>query len=356
MVVVNVVGLRSEQSGLNQRNTSLRPADLLCIDGLRVSLKTSGGSVAIIDDVGFTVRAGETVGVVGESGCGKTTTALAVVGLLPKNTRIDGGSVTFAGQDLTAMKESGLQRVRGAEIGFVSQQPSISLNPAFRVGWQIAEAVRTHMKVPRSEARRRAVELLGLVRLPNPAAVARRYPHELSGGMAQRVAIARALAGEPRLLVADEPTTALDVTVQAEILSLLRELQVEKHMAILIVTHDWGVVADICDRAVVMYAGQVIEQADVSPMFHRPGHPYTKALLAANPLYATGAEFLPAIPGEVPQPGKWPQGCHFQNRCQYATSECGTVPIQLVEIGLNRISRCIRHEVMMSDADREVNE
>jgi len=169
VVVVNVVGLGSEQSGLDQRNTSLRPADLLCIDGLRVSLKTSGGSVAIIDDVGFTVRAGETVGVVGESGCGKTTTALAVVGLLPKNTRIDGGSVTFAGQDLTAMKESGLQRVRGAEIGFVSQQPSISLNPAFRVGWQIAEAVRTHMKVPRSEARRRAVELLGLVRLPNPA-------------------------------------------------------------------------------------------------------------------------------------------------------------------------------------------
>jgi peptide/nickel transport system permease protein len=356
---MNMVRLDGDEIELNQMDAErAHPIDstLLSIDGLRVTLKSGGGTVAIIDDVGFDVHAGETVGLVGESGCGKTTTALAVVGLLSGTTRIDAGTVVFEGQDLAMMTEKQLQKVRGAKIGFVSQEPTISLNPAFRVGWQVAEAVRTHHKVSRQEAQRKAVELLGRVRLPNPLALARRYPHELSGGMAQRVAIARALAGEPRLLIADEPTTALDVTVQAEILELLRELQVEQQMAILLVTHDWGVVADLCDRAVVMYGGQVVEIADVGPMFRQPRHPYTEALLAANPLYATESEYLPAIPGEVPKPGKWPDGCRFHNRCHYATSACQTGTIGLEEPSAGRVTRCIRQEEIFRDDESAVIE
>jgi peptide/nickel transport system permease protein len=329
---------------------SMTDSALLSVNSLQVEYRSATGAVAVIDDVSFTVGTGETVGLVGESGCGKTTTALAILGLLPGGTRITAGSVWFDGQDLAAMSEGELQRVRGAKIGFVSQEPLISLNPAFRVGWQLAEAVRTHRNVSRREARRQAVQLLERVHLPDPVAVARRYPHELSGGMAQRVAIARALAGQPRLLIADEPTTALDVTVQAEILGLLRELQDEQQMATLFITHDWGVVADVCDRAVVMYAGQVVEQADVGPMLHEPMHPYTEALLAANPHNVTEVELLPTIRGDVPQPGKWPDGCHFHDRCQYATSGCRMDPIALERPSPGRTTRCIHHDELLHNA------
>jgi peptide/nickel transport system permease protein len=186
------------------------------------------------------------------------------------------------------------------------------------------------------------------VRLPDPQAVARRYPHELSGGMAQRVAIARALAGDPKLLIADEPTTALDVTVQAEILDLLRELQADREMAILLVTHDWGVVADLCDRAVVMYAGQVVERGDLTPILREPLHPYTQALLASSPEHSIGAETLPTIPGGVPKPGEWPSGCHFHPRCAYATSACRERPIQLERIDGQRETRCIHHDQLLA--------
>jgi peptide/nickel transport system ATP-binding protein/peptide/nickel transport system permease protein len=213
-----------------------------------------------------------------------------------------------------------------------------------RVGWQVAEAVRTHHRVSRQEARERAVDLLRLVQLPEPEVVSRRYPHELSGGMAQRVSIARALAGEPDLLIADEPTTALDVTVQADILELLRGLQQERGMALLLISHDWGVIADICDRVAVMYAGEVVETSATLPLFRAPLHPYTQALLSSNPHHAAAGERLPTIPGTVPRPGSWPHGCHFHPRCEYRSATCEAAPIALDNVAPGRTSRCIHYD------------
>lgn len=317
---------------------------LLSIEGLRVSFGSATSARTVLDDVSLEVRPGETIGLVGESGCGKTATAMSILGLLPGTGRIEAGTIWFNGRDLAALPERELRGIRGKEIGLISQEPMISLNPAFRIGRQLAEAVRKHHGVTFREAHSRAIALLRRVHLPDPETVARRYPHELSGGMAQRVAIARALAGEPKLLIADEPTTALDVTVQAEILDLLREIQREHGMAVLLVTHDWGVVADICDRAVIMYAGQVVECAELLPMFQQPLHPYTEALLAANPQNATGTEMLPAIPGSVPPPGQWPLGCHFHTRCRYATDACREASIQLEQPANGRLTRCIHHD------------
>lgn len=314
---------------------------LLDIADLRVVLDSPSGPVSVLDGVSVDVAAGETVGLVGESGCGKTMTAMAILGLLPGNARIDGGRIDFNDVDLTALPERELRRIRGKQIGLVSQEPMVGLNPVFRVGWQLAEAVRQHHNLPRQMARERVRDLLASVHLPDPDAVARRYPHELSGGMAQRVAIARALAGEPRLLIADEPTTALDVTVQDEILGLLHDLRQERDMAILLVTHDWGVVADMCQRAVVMYAGEIVERGDIVPIFDEPLHPYTQALLESNPHDVEYGEMLPAIPGSVPKPGAWPSGCRFQPRCRYATPSCVERPIPLDEPIGGRQTRCI---------------
>jgi peptide/nickel transport system permease protein len=320
---------------------------LLSVEGLTVTFRSPAGArVKVVDDVSLTVNAGETVGIVGESGCGKTATAMAILGLLPGTGSIEQGRICFAGRELTRLSERDLHRLRGKEIGLISQEPMVSLNPTFRVGWQLAEGVRRHQRVSKAVARTRALELLEQVRLPDPVAVARRYPHELSGGMAQRVAIARALAGEPKLLIADEPTTALDVTVQGEIVELLRELQLEREMAILLVTHDWGVVADICHRAVVMYAGQVVESAELVTLFREPLHPYTEALLASNPHHVIGADMLPSIPGTVPKPGHWPTGCHFQPRCGYATADCGREPISLEEVESEHETRCINSRLL----------
>ena len=316
---------------------------LLSIRNLTVTFGAPG-PVRIINDVSFEVGARETVGLVGESGCGKTVTAMSVIRMLPGDGEITGGRIVFDGRDLASLPAKELRRVRGSQIGLISQEPMASLNPAFRVGSQLALSIRVHQGVSRRAARAAAVELLRSVRLPEPELVARRYPHELSGGMAQRVAIARALAGEPKLLIADEPTTALDVTVQAEILELLRELQRERGMAILLVTHDWGVVADLCDRAVVMYAGQVVEQAALTPLFCQPMHPYTQALLLADPHHAPDADQLPTIPGGVPKPGAWPQGCHFHPRCGYATAECQERPVPLESSAAGRETRCIHRD------------
>jgi peptide/nickel transport system permease protein len=271
---------------------------------------------------------------------------MSLLGLLPANGEIAGGRIIFDGRDLAAMSDKALRAVRGREIGLISQEPMVSLTPGFRVGWQIALAIRTHHGVSRRAARARAIELLQSVQLPEPELVAQRYPHELSGGMAQRVAIARALAGDPKLLIADEPTTALDVTVQAEILELLHELKQTHDMAILLVTHDWGVVADLCDRAVVMYAGEVVEQAPLLPLFHEPLHPYTQALLASNPHHAQDAEVLPVIMGSVPRPGMWPAGCHFHPRCPIATEACETALIPLERPIADRETRCIHHDML----------
>jgi peptide/nickel transport system permease protein len=319
---------------------------LLSVQGLNVTFKSSGHEVRAVEGVSFDIEAGATVGIVGESGCGKTATVMSILGLLPGAGEIESGRILFDGRDLAHLSERELRGIRGKQIGLISQEPMISLNPVFRVGWQLAEVVQRHHGVSRSVARARVLELLEQVRLPDPAAVARRYPHELSGGMAQRVAIARALAGEPKLLIADEPTTALDVTVQAEILDLLRELQRDRQMAILLVTHDWGVVADICERAIVMYAGQVVERADSLQMVRDPRHPYTEGLLASNPHNAPEGEVLPSIPGMVPRPGQWPVGCHFQARCVYATAACGEHPIELEKLAGGRETRCIHHDAL----------
>ncbi|HEU4702992.1 MAG TPA: dipeptide/oligopeptide/nickel ABC transporter permease/ATP-binding protein [Conexibacter sp.] len=319
---------------------------LLAVEGLGVVFDSPGGPVPVVEDLTLQVRPGEAVGLLGESGCGKTMSAMAILGLLPGIARISSGSIGYGGRDLVSLSERELSKVRGKEIALISQEPMVSLTPTLRVGWQIAEAVRRHRGVSKQEARERAIELLRQVHLPEPELVARRYLHELSGGMAQRVAIARALAGEPKLVIADEPTTALDVTVQAEILDLLRELQRERGMAILLITHDWGVIADICDRAVVMYAGQLVEQAGLEPIFERPRHPYTQALLASNPHHAVEGEPLPTIPGAVPRPGDWPAGCHFHPRCAYATDACRDGRIPVVSLPAGRETRCIHHEQM----------
>ncbi|WP_432837837.1 dipeptide/oligopeptide/nickel ABC transporter permease/ATP-binding protein [Dactylosporangium sp. CA-092794] len=317
------------------------PPSLLAVEGLSVAVPAGDGDRLLVEGVSFDVRAGETVGIVGESGCGKTVTTRAITDLLPGGAFRTAGRIRFDGVDLAALGERELRRYRGRRIAVVSQEPMASFDPLFRVGDQIAEAVRRHLRLGRAAARARAVELLASVHLPDPAAVARAYPHELSGGMAQRAAIARALAGEPQLLIADEPTTALDVTVQAGILDLLRELRTDRGMAILLVTHDWGIVADSCDRVVVMYAGEVVERAQVGPIFAAPRHPYTQALLASDPHEAPAGRDLPTIPGTVPPPGAWPPGCRFRERCALATAGCER-PIALIPAGPGQESRCIR--------------
>jgi peptide/nickel transport system permease protein len=317
---------------------------LLSVTGLTIAFGTDHGDLTVVRDVSFELAAGEALGIVGESGCGKTVTARALLGLLPGSGHVTAGSAVLGGRDLAVLPEREFRRIRGGEIALISQEPMSGLDPSFRVGGQLAEVVRRHHALSRRQARARAAELLDLVNLPEPQEMLSRYPHELSGGMAQRVSIALALAGNPRLLIADEPTTALDVTVQAEILALLRDLQERLGMAIILVTHDWGVLADLCDRAVVMYAGEVVEQASVEDLYRSPRHPYTEGLLAANPRVAPVADTLPAIPGTVPPPAAWPAGCHFQPRCRYATDQCGAGVIPLAAPQPARLTRCIHSD------------
>lgn len=335
---------RTEASTGEPRGIAAPGDALLSVEDLTVVLDSPAGPTTVVDEVSFDLVAGETVAIVGESGCGKTMTARSILGLLPATARIDSGRILFDERDLAAMPERALRQIRGKRIGLISQEPMVSLNPAIRIGRQLAEVVRTHHGTSRRVARSRAIELLQRVELAEPELIARRYPHELSGGMAQRVAIARALAGDPDLLIADEPTTALDVTLQAEILNLLRQLQHERNMAILLVTHDWGVVADLADRALVMYAGQVVERGPLVPIFREPLHPYTQGLLASNPHHAPEAETLPSIPGTVPQPVDWPTGCHFHPRCRYATVTCTEHRILLEEPTEGRQTRCIHYD------------
>lgn len=321
---------------------------LLSVRGLTIAFPGAAEDVTVVQEVSFDVAAGEAVGIVGESGCGKTMTARSLLGLLPDGGRITAGSIRFEGRDLARLTEREHACVRGSRIGLISQEPMAGLDPSFRVGSQLAEVVRRHSRVSRRQGQARARELLELVNLPEPDRVARSYPHELSGGMAQRVAIALALAGDPVLLVADEPTTALDVTVQAEILALLADLRARLGMAVILVTHDWGVLADLCDRAVVMYAGQIVEQASVAELYREPRHPYTEGLLAANPHLAATTGDLPAIPGTVPPPDAWPVGCHFLPRCPYATERCGAGPIPLRTAASEHLTRCVHFEEMVA--------
>jgi peptide/nickel transport system permease protein len=346
------VPVRTRRAAAKAAAASAEPAPqaearLLTVAHLSVGFPGREQDLRVVEDVTFDVAAGEIVGIVGESGCGKSVTISAIVGLLPGSGRIEGGSIWFEGTDLARASEAELRKLRGRKIGFVSQEPMMSLDPSYRVGFQIEEALRHHLGLSRAVARARALELLRDMHFVDPGAVARRYPHELSGGMAQRVAVARALAGEPELLIADEPTTALDVTVQAEILELIRELQTTRRMAVLVVTHDWGVVADLCDRVVVMYAGQIIERSDVQSIFDTPLHPYTEALLASNPHLAPEAATLPMIPGTVPAPGSWPAGCRFSARCRYAVAACAEPEIPIDAPYQAHETRCIRYDQLI---------
>ncbi|GGN20490.1 dipeptide/oligopeptide/nickel ABC transporter permease/ATP-binding protein [Streptomyces fuscichromogenes] len=318
------------------------PDALLSVRGLTVSLTIEGTPTAVIRDVSFDLRSGEVLGIVGETGCGKTITATSLLGMLPAGGRIASGTILFEGTDLARADAATMRRIRGRRIGWISQDPISSLDPSFTAGAQVAEVVRLHTGCSRKQARERTLELFAKVRLPDPGRVAGSYPHQLSGGMAQRVGIAAALAGDPALVIADEPTTALDVTVQAEILDLLRELQAAG-TAVVLITHDWGVLADLCDRAVVMYAGEVVEEAEVTDLVTTPTHPYTAGLLGSDPHHALPGQPLPAVEGAVPPPTQWPVGCHFQNRCPRVTDACKEKPVvisRLVE--LERSTRCIR--------------
>ncbi len=309
---------------------------LLSVRGLSVEF----GGTTVVDGVSFDVSRGEFVGLVGESGSGKTVTALAVLDLLGAGGRITAGSIRFEGRELRD-NPAAVRAVRGTGIAFISQEPMVALDPSFRIGWQLVEAIRHHDRCSAAVARERALELLAAVRLKDPQRVFDSFPHQVSGGMAQRVVIARALAGRPRLLIADEPTTALDVTVQAEILALLRSMQADG-MSVIIVTHDWGVVAETCQRAIVMYAGQVVESAPLPEVIHAPRHPYTEGLLDSNPSGVRRGETLRTIGGVVPAPSDWPAGCRFAARCPLAVEACRTAPIPEFSLEADWQSRCIR--------------
>src|SRR5213083_1996951 len=304
---------------------------LLDVRDLGTSFFLEGGEARAVDGVSFALDAGRVLGLVGESGCGKSVSALSLMRLVPPPGRIVGGKVSFDGRDLLTLPERDMRAVRGAGLAMIFQEPMTSLNPVFTVGSQIAEAVRLHRPVSRREAWERAVELLAEVGIAEPARRARDYPHRLSGGMRQRVMIAMAISCEPRVLIADEPTTALDVTIQAEILDLLRALRAQHRMAVLLITHDLGVVAEQADAVAIMYAGRIVEYANVFEIFDRPLHPYTQALFRSMPSLGGRRERLEAIGGQVPDPFHLPSGCAFRDRCPQAIAACADAIPPLVE-------------------------
>jgi peptide/nickel transport system ATP-binding protein len=291
-------------------------APLLEVSGLRTSFATRAGVVRAVTGVDFSIARGEVLGLVGESGCGKSVTSLSILGLVARPGRVEAGTVRFDGRDLVTLPEPELRKVRGDRIAMIFQQPTSSLNPVMQVGDQIGEVLELHRNMKRRAAHDRVLELMRLVGIPDPERRIRAYPHEMSGGMAQRVMIAMALACEPELLIADEPTTALDVTIQAQILDLMRTLQRETGTAIILITHDLGVVAEMCDRVAVMYAGEIVEQTDVRTLFASPQHPYTRGLIASVPVPGIIQDELATIPGNVPNLVDLPPGCRFAPRCQ----------------------------------------
>ncbi len=306
---------------------------LLDIRGLKTHFFTDDGVVRAVDGVSFPLRRGEVLGVVGESGCGKSVTALSVLRLVSPPGRIVEGRIFFEGRDLVPLPEHEMRAIRGHRISMIFQEPMTSLNPVFTVGNQIAEAVRLHLKASKAEARERTIEMLRKVKIPSPETRVDEYPHQMSGGMRQRVMIAMALACGPRLLIADEPTTALDVTIQAQILELMKELQRESGMSIMLITHDLAVVAETADQVAVMYASKMAEHASVRELFANPLHPYTQGLMRARPSLETKkAEQLRVIPGTVPNPLAFPSGCKFHPRCPLAVERCRTVEPALREL------------------------
>ena len=314
---------------------------VLQIENLQTHFFTDRGQVPAVDGVSITVHKGEVVGIVGESGCGKSVTSLSIMKLVPNPPgKIVGGAIRFKGEDLVLASEKRMREIRGNEIAMIFQEPMTSLNPVFTIGDQIGEAIRLHTKTSKKEARQKAVEMLKKVGIPRAEAIVDEYPHQLSGGMRQRVMIAMAMACNPELLIADEPTTALDVTIQAQILDLMRQLNQEADTAVLLITHDLGVVAQMCHRVVVMYAGNVIEEGDVRTILKNPKHPYTIGLLNSLPKLEESQERLYSIPGNVPIPGSLTTGCRFAPRCEQAMDRCRQEMPELIPVEENHRSRC----------------
>ena len=317
---------------------------ILDIKEERLSFFTPAGEVKALNGVSFAMNQGDVLGIVGESGSGKSVTAYSVMGLTAYPGKLVGGTVWFNGHEIEKMKEKDFRKIRGNEVSIIFQDPMTSLNPVYTIGNQIVEVIRLHTKKSKQEAWARAEELLELVGINEPEKRLKQYPHELSGGMRQRVMIAIALACEPKLLIADEPTTALDVTIEAQILRLMKELRDETGMSVLIITHNMGVVAEICDYVYVMYAGKIMEQAETFELFDHTMHPYTKGLLDSIPRIGQNAERLHTIPGVVPNLLHLSQGCPFSNRCEYATDQCRTEKAQLHPVAPDHQVRCFRCE------------
>ncbi|HEY9713984.1 MAG TPA: ABC transporter ATP-binding protein [Chroococcales cyanobacterium] len=312
---------------------------LLEVQQLSTVFPTDGGLARAVSDVSFKIQRGKVLGIVGESGCGKSMTSLSILRLIPPPGRSNAGKILFEGVDLLSLKESEMQKIRGNKIALIPQDPMTSLNPVYTVGEQIIEAIELHQKVTRQEARKRAIDVLDRVRIPEPSLRVDEYPHQFSGGMRQRVMIAMALSCEPQLLIADEPTTALDVTVQAQILDLMRSIQKQQGTAIILITHDLGVVAEMCDDVAVMYVGSVVEYASVDKLFASPKHPYTVGLMHSLP--RPGGERLTPIEGSPPSLVNLPTGCRFANRCPLMVEECKIAVPPLEEKQKDHWARCI---------------
>ena len=320
---------------------------LLEVKNLHTFFNTKKGIVKAVNDVTYSLEAGKTLGIVGESGSGKSVSAMSIIRLLDGNGYIESGSITFDGQDILAASDKDLHHIRGNEISVIFQEPMTSLNPVFTVERQIGEVLMLHQHMSKKEAHAKAASLLADVKIPNPERVAKQYPFQLSGGMRQRVMIAMALACRPKLLIADEPTTALDVTIQAQILKLMNELKQQTGSSILFITHDLGVIHEMADEVAVMYCGQIVEKADAYTIFHKGvhSHPYTEGLMTSIPrLNTPKGKRLEAIPGAVPNPLYLPQGCKFAPRCKYCTEKCKQAEPELVEVAPNHLVRCFYPE------------
>jgi peptide/nickel transport system ATP-binding protein len=337
----------TEIAPTTHRNVERRGERLLDVKGLVTSFHTRDGVVRAVSGIDFHVNRGEVVGLVGESGCGKSVTSLSIMRLVASPGRIEGGQILFDGQDLLTISNEQMRKVRGERIAMIFQQPTSSLNPVWQVERQIAEVLEIHRGMKRKAALDRSLELLRMVGIPDPERRLKAYPHELSGGMAQRIMIAMALACEPELLIADEPTTALDVTIQAQILDLMRTLRSETGTAIILITHDLGVVAEMCDRVAVMYAGEIVEQTDVRTLFRSPSHPYTRGLIGSIPVPGEIRDELAVIPGNVPNLVNLPPACRFAPRCtirvEDAVAECTDVHPELRSLTPGHDVRCYRY-------------
>ncbi len=316
-------------------------AELLRVTDLHTEFPTDDGLVKAVDGVSFSIDEGETLGIVGESGCGKSVSAFSIMRLLQPPGRIASGSIMFRGKDLTKISDGEMRQLRGNEISMIFQEPMTSLNPVYTIGDQIAETLLIHQDISKKDAMDQTVDMLRRVGISLPERRVHEYPHQMSGGMRQRVMIAMALACKPKLLIADEPTTALDVTIQAQILELMKELKDQYGMSILFITHDLGVVAEMAQRVVVMYGGQVVEEADVKTLYRRPYHPYTEGLLSSIPRLDRPPGRLHTIEGIVPNPLHMPSGCRFAPRCPYAEERCNAAPPALVDVGEGAEARCI---------------